>query len=46
MVFAVALSSQAQTATIATRDHRLHQRGGERERDAAPHGLLVGDQIG
>ena len=28
------------------RDQRLHQRGGERQHDAAPHGLLVGDQIG
>ena len=28
------------------RDQRLHQRRGERQRDAAPRGFLVGDQIG
>src|SRR6266478_3137323 len=28
------------------RDQRLHQRGCERQRDAAKRGLLVGDQIG
>ncbi len=28
------------------RDQRLHQRRGKRQRDAAPRGLLVGDQIG
>ena len=27
------------------RDQRLHQRRGKRQRDAAPRGLLVGDQI-
>ncbi|MFK4617309.1 hypothetical protein ABIF50_000586 [Bradyrhizobium diazoefficiens] len=28
------------------RDHRLHQGRGKRERDAAPRGLAVGDEIG
>ena len=43
---AVTFSSQAPMPTISDRDQRLQQRRDERQHDAAPGGLLVGDEIG
>ena len=46
IVAAVAPSSAAAIADDHDRDQRLQQRRGERQHDAAPPGLVVGDQIG
>ena len=46
MVLAVALSRTGANPDDRDRDQRLHQRGCERQHDAALRGLLVGDQIG
>ena len=46
MVLAVAFKQPGADADDHHRDQRLHQRRGKRQHDAAPRGLLVGDEIG
>ena len=46
MVAAVALQQHRGDADDRHRDQRLQQRRGEGQHDAAPPGLLVGDQVG